>query len=346
MKDFIFNGKGHGTIASKLLANGMDIGMLRPYIGTNGQVFVTINGAAQPIDINATLRKDEWKQYDEAVLRAKQDRLVGVGDLNSRGLTYNIPNGLGKMVLEYEDESDITDAQMSMDAVTDKSDDRVEYELKSLPLPIIHKGFNVSIRNLLASRTTGQPIDTTMAELSTRKVTDKVETMLFNGTSSFGYGGGTIYGYTDYPNRNTATITDWLATATTPAMIIADVLAIKQALLDDGFFGPFMLYVPANYETLLDEDYNETNGKTIRERIKAISNIIDIKVIDKLAASNVLMVQMSSDVVRMVNGMAVSTVEWEEKGGLIVHYKVMTIQVPQIRARQDNTCGICHATTS
>jgi hypothetical protein len=35
-------------------------------------------------------------------------------------------------------------------------------------------------------------------------------------------------------------------------------------------------------------------------------------------------------------------VEWQTEGGLITKYKVMTIQVPQVRADQDGNSGIVH----
>jgi hypothetical protein len=65
-------------------------------------------------------------------------------------------------------------------------------------------------------------------------------------------------------------------------------------------------------------------------------------VIDKLPADTVLLVEMTSDVVRWVNGMNLQNVEWSTEGGMISHYKVMTIQVPQVRADQEGQSGVVH----
>lgn len=73
-----------------------------------------------------------------------------------------------------------------------------------------------------------------------------------------------------------------------------------------------------------------------------ISGILDVKVIDTLPADNVLLVQMTSDVVRLVRGMGLQNVEWQTEGNFITKYKVMTIQVPQIRADQNGNSGIVH----
>lgn len=318
--DVLFQGKGFGGVAAKLLASGFKVNSLRT---------------------NTTLRKDDWKHYDTAVVKAAQQRLVGVADLMSRGLSFTIPNGLGKTVLEYEDMSDIEDAQVSMDAITRAKKDRVEYSLKYLPLPIIHADFTLNARQIEASRTSGTPLDTTMAERAARKVAEKAEKILFTGLNTYTFGGGSIYGYMDFPNRNTVSLgTAW--TSDTAANILTDVLNMKQASINARHYGPWVLYVPTAYEIVMDKDYDTTRGNTIRQRILGISNIVDVKVADFLTAGNVILAEMQSDTVRMVEGLPITTVEWEEQGGMMFQFKVMTILVPQLRADQDSRCGITH----
>jgi uncharacterized linocin/CFP29 family protein len=338
--DSLFRGRAFGSAAQRLLANRMNANALRPWVGDDDLPYMTANGVAVPV-ANATLRKDEWKQYDEAIIKAAQPRLVGVADLMSRGLTYNISNGLGTTVLEYEDMSDVEGAQVSMDAVTRGRVDRPEFDINYLPLPIIHKDFQINIRTLNASRTTGQPLDTSMAEQAGRKVADMAEEILFNGYDTFTYGGGTIYGYEDFPSANTITLSvNWDASAKTGAQIVGEVLDMKQASIDDRYYGPWVLYIPTSYETVLDDDYVSGYPKTIRARILEIAGIQDVRVADQLSDDHVILVQMTSDVVRMVIGLGVTTVEWQTEGGMVFHYKVMTIQVPQLRADQNGRTGI------
>ena len=311
-----------GSVAQKLLSGGMKVNHLRT---------------------NATLRKDEWIQYDTAVIKAAQQRLVGIADLMRLGLTYNIGNGLAKTVLEYEAESDITDAEMSMDGITKSSKDRPVYDIKSLPLPILHKDFSLSARVLASSRVTGQSLDVSGAELSARKVSDKAEDILFNGSSSYTFGGGTIYGYTDVPTRNIIDmVKHWDDSSCTGENILEDVREMKQALISDRHYGPYILYVPTGYETKLDMDFKANSDKTIRQRILEISGIMEVKVSDKLAAHNVVLVQMTSDVVRLVEGMPITTVEWKTEGELMFNFKVMAIWVPQIRCDYNSRSGIAH----
>jgi len=81
---------------------------------------------------------------------------------------------------------------------------------------------------------------------------------------------------------------------------------------------------------------------TVRQRLLGIAGIKGIKVIDTLPANNVLLVQMTSDVVRLVRGMALQNVEWKTEGNMVTKYKVMTIEVPQIRSDINGKCGIVH----
>jgi len=48
-----------------------------------------------------TLRHEEWKFFDEAVIAEATRRMVGVGDLVANGLVRPVPNALGKLVFGY-----------------------------------------------------------------------------------------------------------------------------------------------------------------------------------------------------------------------------------------------------
>lgn len=320
--DFIYGNKFGGNVAERLLKSGMNVNSLRT---------------------NSVLLYDEWKQFDDVVLQASMQRLNGVADLMTRNLVLRFPNGLGKTVLATQNANEIGDAEVSMDAVTKGKRSMPKYDIEYLPLPIIHQDFQYSIRTLEAARNGNEPLDTTMAAKAARKVSEKVESFLFQGSGNYAFGGGTIYGYVDAPNRNTVAIgVPWDSSSSTGEQILNDVKAMKQAAINDRHFGPYVLYVPTNYETVLDGDFKVNSDKTIRQRILEIANITDVKVSDFLASDNVLLVQMSDDVVRMVEGLPIQTLEWDSEGGMVVNFKVMTILVPQIRNDQTLRSGIVH----
>lgn len=351
--DFLGRDTAQGEVAQSVLSSGsLNANQMRPWIGDDGRTYITkYKGGDQksldsyeavPTNYTGTLRRDEWKLLDEAVLQISRQRLGGVADLEAKGLTFNIGNGMGTTVLEYHDISDAMEADLTMDGVTRGLGDRPVYGTNYLPLPIIHVDFEINHRVLEASRRMGVPLDTTSVELATRKVLEKLESMLFTATS-YTFGGGTIYSYLNQTNRNTVTLSEqWSAASCTGADILDDVKAVKQASIDDRHFGPWTMYIPTGYETRMEDDYSTTYPKSIRARLMEIEGLQKIQVVDTLTAHNILFIQMTSDVVRLVKGLPIQVIQWNTEGGMVTKFKVLTIQVPQIRNDQAGRSGIVH----
>lgn len=347
------NGQFSDPTVGQALSGRFSANQLRPFINPlDGQAYVNqiidnegneiaVPFVANNVVSNAVLQRDEWIDIDRVVLKIARERLTGAADLMTRGLTYNLTNPMGKTVLEYQDMNDPGEATIDMDAATQHKNDRPVFLTKYLPIPIIHADFTIAQRVLEASRTHGDPIDTTMAEACTRRVAEKLEDMIFTA-ETFTYGGGTIRGYVSNSDKNTVSLSvAWDASGKTGALILADVIAMKQAMIAAKHYGPYVIYIPTDYETVLDEDYTTGYPKTIRQRILEISGIDSIKVVDRLVADTVVMVEMTSSTVRLVNGFAPTVLQWSTQGGLLHHFKVMAIQVIQTRADQDGNSGIC-----
>lgn len=354
--DFIQNGQAHGSVATTLLQNGWDVNALRPWVGNCGRHFIAQNRGGKlvscPLPVaNATLRKDEWKLLDEAVVGVARDRLRVVADLRSNGLTYTIPNGMGKTVLETETMGDITPATISMDPASEGENDRPEYDLTNLPLPVIHKDFYFSARQVATSRNSGASIDVSSAQAAARRVAEEAERLALgvdsNGLSkSFQYGGGTIYGLTNFPSRLTATIST--PSGSNQATTVQDVLGLRQASENAKHYGPWVLYNSPAWDEFLDDDYSSSKGdNTLRQRLQAINGIQDVRTADYLGSGfSLILVQQTSDVIREVIGMDITTVQWETHGGMRLNFKVMAIMVPQLRADFNGNTGIVHGTTA
>lgn len=357
--DFVGKQGVQGDVASHLVGNRLNAGAMRPYLGRDGKAYCTIYSGGNPADpknystvalnTNATLRRDEWKTLDDAVVQIAESRMGGVQDLISKGLVYNLGNAMGTTVLEYHDVSDALSAELTMDGISRAENDRPDFQTNYLPIPIIHADYQINSRALAASRNLGNPLDTTLAERAARKIVEKREEMLFTDTT-YAFGGGTIYSYVNHPDRNLVTLSNYGnwddESATTPRKILDSVLEMKQTAINAKRYGPYVLYIPTNYETAMDDDFEDTGttatGMTIRERILKVGGIQDVKVIDTLPDDEVLLVQMTSDVVRLVQGMGITNVEWSTEGNMITKYKVMAIQVPQIRSDQNGSSGIVH----
>lgn len=310
---------GGGLVAQRLMQSGFNVNALRT---------------------NDVLRKDEWKLYDTALVTVARTRLVGVGDLLSRGLSMKLPNALGVTRVEWETATEMVPADVTMSGISQSTNDRMEFDLTGIPVPIVHKDFNLNIRHLEASRRTGQPIDTMQIERCTRMVVEKIENILFAGFTGLG-SNNTIYGYKNATNRNTGSVSASWVTAT-GAQIVFDVLAMIGKSVADNMYGPWMLYVPVDAYVHMGDDYKANGDLTILERVKAIPGIIDVRPTSDLAAPNVLLVQMTKDVVDMIDGIQPTMVEWDSHGGFVKNFKVIAIMVPRVRNDSDLQSGVVH----
>jgi hypothetical protein len=327
---------------------------------------------------NATtaLRKEEWIKLDQVPVKAARYRQRAWTDL-SAAASYNV-NGMATLSLEHETMSDPGEAHVDLDGMTEGNNDYPTWQLEALPLPIIHSDYWFSLRKLSASRNGNQPLNVTMAEAASRRVAETVEKMTIGTLTGITYGPGSstitpavgrtskIYGYTNFTNR--LTYTGSAPTGSNASTILANVLAMKDRLTANKFYGPFRIYHSNDWDQYLDNDYILTGGnvatQTLRNRILSIQGIVGCDRLDQLYSAapvagsggtgsltydtlypfTMIMVQMDSNVAEAVNGMDLTTIQWESIGGQRLNFKVMCIQAPRLKADFYGNCGILHAT--
>lgn len=352
--EYLMNGaQPSGSVAATLLRNGFNVRSLRPYASDDpndprSYVDVVNNGKVEPMTTNipASLRFQDWRLIDEAIMRVAKPHLKAVGDLRSRGLEVSLANGLGYTVFSYENQSDISPAQMAMSPVTKTDSDRPVYDIVNLPIPVLFKDFSFDARQVQASRNGNTPLDIETAILATRRVAELAETFLLGVTPSYTYGGGTAYGFRNFPSRLTKTITAPTAGGWTPATMVNEVLAMRLQSQLSYHFGPWMLYTSPNLDQYLDADYSSAKGdNTLRARLGAIRGIQGVETIDYLqfvvgTPYIMLLVEMDTKTVRMVIALDFTTVQWPGPGGFEMNYKVMCAIIPQLRTDQNLNCGI------
>lgn len=306
--------------------------------------FVEALGGGNGLSVNSlrthnTLRKDEWKELDASVVRVVQERLTGIADLRAAGLTRNL-GGLGVMIDDYEKLSDTTEASMSMGVEVDENEGDHDYDIAGVPIPIISSPFRVNARRLAASRTMGRPFDTTQSEMATRKVSKMAERLLYQG-STMTVDGKQIYGYTTHPDRITGSLTAaWTASSGTD--ILGDVNSMLTDAYNAGYEGPFNIYVPDDFFPPLWSDYKTESERTFLDRILDYPGINAVKPSSQMPAGEVVLVQMTSDVVDLSVGQDIMPIEWASKGGLVQHFLVMGAMAPRVKSDYEGNTGIVH----
>lgn len=324
----------------KLLAGGSR--PLRVHKGTGAVEIPTARG----ITVNSLLRKDEWEQLDEAVIRAARFPLRGVEDLRSRGLVQQL-GGMGTLVSQWNTGSEMTEATLSMSGRSQNDLDRVDHKLAGVPVPIAHKSFIIGTRELDASRRMGDGLDVTSAEEATRVVAEKLEDMLFNG-ADVTFNQNTIYGYRTHPNRNTDTATNYGGGVwSTIANVVPTVAGAIAAANADDHYGPFVLYLSTQqYNEAALKYFDDGSDTTPLDRILRMPQIEAVQQLSTaiMPDGEAVLVQMSRSVVDWAEAMMIRMVEWTSGDGLTGNFKVMAVAAPRTKARYDSKSGIVHIT--
>lgn len=325
----------------------------RPYIDPSrdyeSRIVVNNGGVASSIAVNtpAMLQHDEWRDIDRTVREVATLRQVGLADLRGAGLIHNL-GSIGLTISQWDRSSDMTPANVNMSGVTAGEEDTPAFATEQVPVPVVHKDFRLNVRRLEASRRFGESLDVTAASIAGRLVAEASESMLFSGRP-IQVEGGVIYGYTNHPNRAQVDMDTVWTTASVTA-IFDDVQEMLEEARARRHYGPYTMYIPGAYEGLLDEDYvigdpsaGLTNGsRTLRERLLALSGLQAIRVADFLPADNVVLVQMTRDVVDLAIAQDISTIQWSVQGGMQDRFKVMAVWVPRIKSDYDGRTGVVH----
>lgn len=375
--NYILNGQLHGTIATELggqggghiaqllLNHNGNMNCLRPWPEIcprsnqpTGRSFMSVetgrfNDDGTPVmrtvltNATSTLRKNEWQRLESRMVDISVQELRVWGDVQRAGLGLTIPNGMGVTVLQHQTMSDAGEASISMDGMRKTNRDRPVYDLVNLPLPLIHSDFSFPLRDVLLSRNQGVPVDVTMIDLATRKVLQQVEKLIIGVTGSYSYGGGTIYGFTNYPYRITKTVTSPSGGSFTPQGHVDEVLDMVQSLRNVYKNGPYGLYYSQGWAKYLDGDYSSAyNGNTLRSRLRQIDRITSIDTVDFLQGEQMILWQKTSDTVQAVTGMPLRVIQWPSGDGMSLNYKIVCIMVPKMVADIAGVTGIVHATAA
>ena len=232
--NFVLNGQGTGEVAQALGNVNFDAGLMRPWIGTDGKRYVTINthrtetrkgsdgqlirnseGVALEFPVyedvlikdlvdnydinvpvhNATaLSKQQWQLLDTRIIKAARQRLRAWADLSAAS-PYSV-DGMTASILEHETLTDDGEATVDMDGLADQPSDASNSNLEGLPLPITQSGFWYARRQLEISRSRGNSLRTVRAEQAGRRVAETVEKTLIGTLAGMQYGKTADYGRT------------------------------------------------------------------------------------------------------------------------------------------------------
>lgn len=333
---------GGGSFAAKLLANGMDIEKVRQ----NGTGGLTANAN--------TLTYEELRLVDKAVIDAARPRLTFISDCREAGMIIPI-NGLEASYYTIDAASDMNDAELAMRAGHKTNRDVTQLTRTNIPLPIIHKDFDLDARMVNETRRMGRPLDLTNVAIASAKVAEKAEELCLVGTTYI-IDGNTLYGVYGHTSINSVTLStygNWDASAGNGALILACVNAMIQASITDNCYGPWGLYIPTAYASTLNKLIGTSaSGVTVGEQLMNLIGFQNgplakalkfVRPHAKLTANTICLVPLDPLQVQVIEGLQITVVPWSPDGGLTLSFKVMAIYVPVVRTAADGKTGIVKA---
>lgn len=307
-----------------------------------------IYNAEGRLDVNAmrtngTLSHEDYIKWDTKMVDVARTRLTFVQDLIDNGLA-NFDFDLGDIVSKYEKLSDMEEANVDMDAATGAQKDRLVFTESGVPIPIFHKGFTLNERQIIASRRKpGGNLPSTQIVTATRLVADKLENMVPNGVTGLVLDNTQIYGYTTHPNRNTHSIAHaWGSSSSAdPEQDVLDMLAKAYA---DNFFGPFNLYVSKDNWGFIQKSRSASSDITFKKIFENMSDITAVRPGDKLADGELVLVQMSEDVVDLAVAQDIVNFEEPLTSAMQHDFTVMAAMAVRVKSDSAGKCGVVHAT--
>jgi uncharacterized linocin/CFP29 family protein len=187
------------------------------------------------------LTLEQAKSIDDRIAIAARQVMVGRKLANVRG-----PLGLGVQIFSYDKLTEMSDAGIDMVFKAMGAVDDIALGRTDLPVPIVHKEFNIDRRDLESSRRMGTPLDTSSAEAAAYKAAIAEDKLLILGWAP----DGSTYRINGFYNG--AANSEAGADFTTPTNIPISVNVAIGDLLADNIYPPYnMVLHPTQYaETL------------------------------------------------------------------------------------------------
>lgn len=320
-------------------------------LALNGELSVPALRALSPLQDKAQVI------IDRAVVEVGLERLVFAADLLAEDLVYSLPDPLSVTELEWDQEAKIGTAQRTMSPSARGENQLADRKHNRLPIYLTTDDFSLGIRTLKMSERLQTPLDVTQIKQATRRVNESIEDAALYGATTLDGQTLQVNGYTapgllTAPSANTYTLTqDWTTSnnvvGTTGPNMVNDILAMITKAQVAKKFGPYNVYVGTNAGTLIEGDFKVYSSDTIRKRIEAISaggRNLQIRVADRMpnlsSGQQVALVQMTDDVVQMVNGQAPTVIPWTSLDGFTFYWLVMAIMIPRVRSDYDGNSGV------
>lgn len=302
------------------------------------------------VKANSALPERSWRVLDDTVYSTQDDVLTLVQDLRNAGL--ETPTDLFTKEDTWPLVDDEGEANVDMSPEVEGDEGSLAFANDGVPVPVIYDFFSLGFREAQSPDSgdqIGEGLDTLGATTTTRRVDEAIEDLFINGwdvTIEFDGEGYTLYGLTNHPQTNTATVdADW---TTDETVIRDDVRRMRSTIKNDNNFSPgnagYWLYLGTDFYDSLDEADPEGDGnQTVRDRVENLAGISRVRELDRLGSKEALMFRPTEDVVDVGVAAEVQPVQWEDP--FRDNWAILGSVYPRVKRTKSDQSGIVYMTT-
>ena len=207
-----------------------------------------------------TFPVEYYRQIKDAIVFTARKQAVARKIINTR----NISGGIGVQQWTYDTANEVSDALLTYQ-FTDTSEDWIELARTDVPIPLLHKEYRISRRDLAAAARGGFGISTATVQSAAYKVMNLENQLILNGFAA----DGTTYDIKGlYQSAGNSTAGSSFGTAGNPLASVAAAIDKMQA---DNITGPYNLVLnPTQYMELATSVLGSGAGEREMAMVKEI----------------------------------------------------------------------------
>ena len=308
-----------------------------------------MGGSLQQMRALSPLPQHVQAEIDTVIQRVGTKRLTVAADIMAtQGLTKT-HDPYKSATFDWSEQSAHGRAKNQWSPGSAVDDHQPDVRPVSIPIVCQVDKFVLDARLLGISQNAGTDLDLEGLEQATLNVNELSEHNVINGIDFvMSTPTGTTsksFGLATHPDRNTLAYAgnkEWTDPTHVGEDKLNDLVDGIQLLDNALHFGPVGVWLPGNYGTTLDRQFNTAGGDTrlVREVLEKITRVSFIRVADFLPSSRILMVELETRTIRMIVGQLPTAITWMSPNQQTMTSLVVSFLNPNPRSNYELESGI------
>lgn len=290
------------------------------------------------------IEQAEISLIDDVITRVGVRGQTIIPAMVAAGMVKRIPNWVGVTSIKRKKTGHAGTAHVEMVPESRGERFRLDQGSDTFPFPVFWSNFDFSIREEAQAERLGESIDTTHAEEAAVNVNTRAEDQAVKGLTDKDGSPMKLDGLSAPGLLNSTTTwaySDW--TGLTGVQIKDEVSSALATQRTNRRTGKQILFVPANYESKLGDDYGSAYPKTIQARLEELrhgNQNLSVQVADSLPDHRVILMDMTRNTGQVVIGQGPVPINWLSPGGWRRYWMVVACMITMITADSNGNYGV------